>query len=110
MTLGVVVHDAGERTRACGGEDVLDLRVQRALIALETQHIVAALLNDLIGDLGPAAHRVNRHDAARELEQLQPLGEYSVSPPFLRAGPVGVLRYPPATARAAPAALDGVVG
>ena len=64
--LGVVVHDMGELTRGRGGEELLDLLVQRRLIALEAKDVIAALRDDLRGDLGLAAHRIDGHDAARQ--------------------------------------------
>jgi hypothetical protein len=45
------------------GEAMLDLLVQRLLIALEPQHIVTALVENLLGDLPLAAHGINGHHA-----------------------------------------------
>ena len=38
--------------------------VQRALVALESQSIVAALIDDLAGDVALAVERVGGHDRA----------------------------------------------
>ncbi len=48
--------------------------MQRTLIALEPEDVVAALIDDLRGDLGLTAHRIDSHDAACKLQQLQKLG------------------------------------
>jgi len=54
-------------------EGLFHLRGERALIALERKHIVALLREDLLGDLGLTAHRVDGDDAALEMQQSQQL-------------------------------------
>ena len=46
---------------------------KRALVALERQHVVALLFDDLLGDLGLTAHRVDGDDAALDAQQRQQL-------------------------------------
>ena len=47
--------------------------MQRALVALQRQDIVAALIDDLLGDVALAVERVDGHDRALEREHLQQL-------------------------------------
>jgi hypothetical protein len=56
-------------------ERLLDLGGERLLVAFERKHVVAALRDDLLGDLGLTAHRVDGDDAALEREQLQQGGD-----------------------------------
>lgn len=46
---------------------------ERPLIALERQHVVAALLDDLPGDLALGPHRIDRDGRAAQLQDLQHL-------------------------------------
>ena len=47
-------------------EEAAHVIVQRLLVALERQHVIGALIDNLLGDLALAAHRVGRDDAALE--------------------------------------------
>ncbi len=49
--------------------------MQRALIALERQHVVRLLLHELLGDHALTAHRVNRDNAARQCQQAEQGGQ-----------------------------------
>ena len=51
-----------------------DIGVQRALVALEGENIVAALFHHLFGDVALAVHRVGGDDGALERQHLQKLG------------------------------------
>jgi lysophospholipase L1-like esterase len=65
--LDVIMGDTGKAAGTRRGEDVLDLVMQGALVALEPEHVVGTLVVDLFGNLGLAAHGVDGHDAAFEL-------------------------------------------
>ena len=52
-------------------QQALDLAVERRLVVLERQDVVAAAGHDLPGDLALAAHRVRRHRRACQVEQRQ---------------------------------------
>src|SRR5882724_5613889 len=49
--------------------------MQRALITLERQGIVASLIDDLTGDIALTVERIDGHDAAFQREHLQELGD-----------------------------------
>lgn len=57
-----------------GVEEVFDLLVERAPVAFEAKDLVAALVDDLLGNVGLAAHGIDGHNAALELKQSQQLG------------------------------------
>lgn len=67
------MSDIGKITVTRGVKEVLDLIMQGALIALESQDVIPALLDDLLGDFGLTAHRINGHDTARQLKEFQQL-------------------------------------
>src|ERR1700749_180901 len=50
-----------------------DIVMQRTLIALKRQDIVAALIDDLLGNLTLAVQRVDGHDRAFQRQHLQQL-------------------------------------
>ena len=54
-------------------EDLLNLRMQLGLIAFDRQHVVGALVADRLGCLLLAMHGIQRHDRARQVQQLQEL-------------------------------------
>jgi hypothetical protein len=55
-------------------ETRLHVRRQRGLIVLECRDIVAALVEPLLGDGPLAAHRIERHQATREFQGTEQLG------------------------------------
>ena len=54
---------------------VLDLGQQVALIFLHCQHVVGPFLDDAAGDVALAAHRVDGHHSAFQLQCVQQLGD-----------------------------------
>ena len=61
----------GEHLAGHALEVLAHLLEERRLVALEGEHVVAPLLDDLLGDARLGAHRINRHDAAFEVEHRQ---------------------------------------
>ena len=56
-------------------KQVLDVSVELPLIGLHRQQVVGAAVDDLLGNLGLAAHGVNGDDAPAQLQQRQQLGD-----------------------------------
>ncbi len=73
--LRLIVPDSGEVVGLGRGNTQLHILVQGALVALERQHIVATLVEDLLGDLPLAAHGINRHQAPSEGQLPQEFGQ-----------------------------------
>ena len=65
-------------------EEVLDALLQGALVTLETQHTIAPLGTNLVGNGTLAAHRVESDDTAIELEELRQLEDRGDLVGFLR--------------------------
>ena len=63
----------GVARQGCGGviEEGPDVVVQRALVALERQHVVPALPQDLLGDGALAVEGIGRDDGVLEREHGQ---------------------------------------
>jgi site-specific DNA recombinase len=57
------------------GEQVDHVVGEGFLVLLERQHVVAFLIEDLLGDLPLTAHGVNRDDAARDRQRAQQFGD-----------------------------------
>ena len=55
-------------------DGLTDLLIQRRLVLLDGQHVVAAAFTKLRGDLLLTAHRVDGHDRPGEFQHLQQLG------------------------------------
>ncbi len=62
-------------------EAILDLLVQRALIALESQHVVRALFHDCLRNLLLASHRIDRD---RSSVQFQCVNQFRYRRDFIR--------------------------
>ncbi len=73
--LGLLVSDPREAVRCRRGEAHLDILLQCPLIAFESQHIVAPLVEDLLGNRPLAAHGVDGHDTASDGQLLQEFGQ-----------------------------------
>ena len=73
-----------EVARLLLGEEQLHVGAQRALVALQRQHVVRLLLDDRRGDLLLAAHGVDGDDRPLQREQLQQLGDGGDLVGFLR--------------------------
>ncbi len=56
-------------------KQVLDVSVELPLVGLHRQQVVGAAVDDLLGNLGLAAHGVNGDDAPAQLQQRQQLGD-----------------------------------
>ena len=56
-------------------KQVLDVSVEFPLVGLHRQQVVGAAVDDLLGNLGLAAHGVNGDDAPAQLQQRQQLGD-----------------------------------
>ena len=54
-------------------KQVLDVSVELPLVGLHRQQVVGAAVDDLLGNLGLAAHGVNGDDAPAQLQQRQQL-------------------------------------
>lgn len=54
-------------------EEIRDLVVEPFLVVFEAQHVVSALIADLLGDGSLATDRVNRDDAPRDIKHCQKL-------------------------------------
>jgi len=74
---GELVGHACKPARLGVVQELLDLLVQRALIAFERQHVLAVGFVDLFGDLFLAAHRVHRDHTAGQFQGTQQLGQRS---------------------------------
>jgi hypothetical protein len=48
-----------------------DIVMQRVLVALQSQRVIAALIDDLLGDRALAVQRIGRHDGAFQRQHLQ---------------------------------------
>jgi hypothetical protein len=71
--LMIAVRDILELGRSCPVKVVLNLLVQRALIALKGQYIIPTLINDLFSNLLLTAHGINGHNAIFDLNQPEQL-------------------------------------
>ena len=56
-------------------KQVLDVSVELPLVGLHRQQVVGAAVDDLLGNLGLAAHGVDGDDAPAQLQQRQQLGD-----------------------------------
>lgn len=52
-----------------------DIHAQRALIALQGEHVVSLLVEDFPGDVALAAHRIDGDDRPLDRQHLQQLGD-----------------------------------
>ena len=69
----------------------VDILLERTLIALEGENIVAALLDDLGSNLRLCTHRLYRDDGVVQIKQLQHLGNYR---DLVTLAPVGLSGFP----------------
>jgi hypothetical protein len=65
---GEGMGDVGNVSRVRHLPNILDRFLERALVTLESQHIVRALGEDLCGDRGLAAHGVDGHQTAAQFQ------------------------------------------
>ena len=56
-------------------EEQLDVVAQRALITLQSEHVIGVILDDLSRDLLLASHRVDGHRRTFQRQQLQEIGD-----------------------------------
>ena len=72
--LGVVVGHPVKAQRLRPLEQVSDALVELTLVLLHRQDVIGPAVCDLLGNLPLAAHGVNGHDAAVQIQQVQQLG------------------------------------
>ena len=72
--IGVDRRLAREHARLRVGEVTRNIVEQRGLVAFQGQHVVAALVDDLFGDVPLATHRIGGDGASFEVEKPQKLG------------------------------------
>jgi hypothetical protein len=67
-------------------KEIDDALVKGRLVAFDGQHVVGLLLDDLLGDLGLAAHGVDSHHRPGHFQQIEQLGDGSDLVALLRDG------------------------
>ena len=57
------------------GDEELDILAQRALVAFQREDVIGLLVEDFLGDVALAAHRVDGHDGALDRHHVEQLGD-----------------------------------
>jgi hypothetical protein len=70
---GLMLGDLGVLEAVCLllGREHFDVLAQCALIAFEGEDVIGLLLDDLLGDVALAAHGIDGHDGALDLQHIE---------------------------------------